>query len=57
MRKESIFWRVAVPCGLLIAFAWVRFVEQRTLTAGLVWCCSLLLAVVPVIAANITKSK
>ena len=48
---------MAVPCGLLIAFAWVRFVEQMTLTAGLVWCCSLLLAVVPVIAANITKSK
>ncbi len=57
MRKERIFWRVAVPCGLLIAFAWLRFIEQRTFTAGLVWACSLLLGFVPVIAANLTKNE
>ena len=57
MRKKRIFWRVAVPCGLLIVFAWLRFIEQRTFTAGLVWACSLLLCFVPVIAANVSKSK
>ena len=57
MRKKSIFWRVAVPCGLLIVFAWLRFIEQRTFTAGLVWACSLLLCFVPVIAANMSKSE
>lgn len=57
MKKKRIFWRVAVPCGLLIVFAWLRFIEQRTFSAGLAWAFSLLLSFVPVIAANMSKSE
>ena len=57
MRKKRIFWRVAVPCGVLVVCAWLHFIEERTLSAGLVWCCSLFLCFVPVIAANMSKSE
>ena len=52
-KHDKIFWSCFAVCGLIVAGFLCWFLNSRSLLAGLTFVCSLFLAVVPVMAANL----
>ncbi len=54
-KREKIFWCCFVICGLVVAYAWINFIENRSLSSGILWVLSLTSAVVPAAAFNLSS--